>query len=211
MPSDIINLLGPQTDIIKYLKKADLLLGVDRCILEGIAMKVPVVVTGYNGINGIITKENINLALEENFSGDNMKVITVDECVDMILQLGENRKELIEENYKIATQKLDCYKNYINIPEEVQIEFDWINLFGIIKKGTDLIESQYVDIKAKYDWIQKIEKENKELLEKNITEENEKLKIEEENRELQKKIEEIYSSKSWKYAQKINKIFNHED
>ena len=211
LPSDIINLLGPQTDIIKYLKKADLLLGVDRCILEGIAMKVPVVVTGYNGINGIITKENINLALEENFSGDNMKVITVDECVDMILQLGENRKELIEENYKIATQKLDCYKNYINIPEEVQIEFDWINLFGIIKKGTDLIESQYVDIKAKYDWIQKIEKENKELLEKNITEENEKLKIEEENRELQKKIEDIYSSKSWKYAQKINKIFNHED
>ncbi len=180
LPSDTINLLGPQTDIIKYLKKTDLLLGVDRCILEGIAMKVPVVVTGYNGINGIITKE-------------------------------KNRKELIEENYRIATQKLDCYKNYINIPEEVQIEFDWINLFGIIKKGTDLIENQYVDIKAKYDWIQKIEKENKELLEANITEENEKLKIEEENRELQKKIEEIYSSKSWKYAQKINKIFNHED
>ena len=46
-------------------------------------MKVPVVVTGYNGINGLITKENINLALEENFSGDNMEVITAEECVDI--------------------------------------------------------------------------------------------------------------------------------
>ena len=54
--------------------------------------------------------------------------------------------EEIEENYRIATQKLDCYKNYINIPEEVQIEFDWINLFGIIKKGTDLIENQFMQM-----------------------------------------------------------------
>ena len=82
-----VNLLGEQTDIIKYLKKADLLLGVDRCILEAIAMKVPAVITGYNGIKGVVSKDNIYVALEENFSGDNMKTITIEDCIDEIYKL----------------------------------------------------------------------------------------------------------------------------
>ena len=28
--------------------------------------------------------------------------------------MEEEKKEIVEENYKIATEKLDCYKNYIN-------------------------------------------------------------------------------------------------
>ena len=55
-------ILGAKNNIKEYLEKADLLLGVDRCVLEAIAMKVPAVITGYEGIKGLISKNNINTA-----------------------------------------------------------------------------------------------------------------------------------------------------
>ena len=129
--------LGEQNDIMRYLKEADLLLGLDRCVLESIAMKVPAVITGYTGIKGLVTKENIDLAIEENFSGNNMNTISADDCLTQIIKLETKRKEIVEENYEIAMEKLDCNKNYINIPDDVDIKFDWINLFKEIKKNTD--------------------------------------------------------------------------
>ena len=161
-----INLLGEQTDIIKYLKQADLLLGVDRCVLEAIAMKVPAIITGYDGIKGLITSENINLALDENFSGNNMKTLTMNECLNQINKLNENKEQIINDNYNIAKEKLDCFKNYINIPDNTKVEINWIELFKLMEDDTNLIQDLYADVKAKYDWIQKIEKENKELLKK---------------------------------------------
>lgn len=209
-----VELLGQQTDIIKYLKQADLLLGVDRCILEAIAMKVPAVITGYNGIKGLVSEKNINKALEENFSGDNMETITAKECVKEISELLENKEEILEKNYEIAKEKLDCYKNYINAPENFKINFEWINLFKLIKENSDLIEEQYVDIKAKYDWIQKIEEENnklikeKEKIKQNLKEQIQEEKIhQEKNENLKKELEDVYNSKRWKYAEKFNKIF----
>ena len=179
-------ILGAKNNIKEYLEKADLLLGVDRCVLEAIAMKVPAVITGYEGIKGLISKNNINTALEENFSGDNLKTITIEECIKEIDKLKEEKEKIIEENYAIAKEKLDCYKNYINIPEGTQTYFEWVELFKLIKKSTDLIEEQCVDIKAKYDWIQKIEKDNNDLREK-IGELEERIK---QNLHEEKKLEE---------------------
>ena len=210
-----VSLLGEQTDILKYLKKADLLLGVDRCVLEAISAKIPAVITGYNGIKGLVSKENINLALEENFSGDNMKTISIEDCFKEIYKLKDNKKQIIEENYLIAREKLDCYKNYINIPENTKIEFEWMELFKLIKKSTDLIEEQYADIKAKYEWIQKIEKDNNDLREKigeleekiNINFQEEK-KLKEKNEKIKKELNEVYNSKRWRYTEKLSKFFH---
>ena len=213
-----VNLLGEQTDIIKYLKKADLLLGVDRCILEAIAMKVPAVITGYNGIKGVVSKDNIYVALEENFSGDNMKTITIEDCIDEIYKLKENKEEIVNENYKVAQEKLDCYKNYINIPENSKIDFEWLSFFNLIKKNSDLIEEQYKDIKGKYDWIQKIEKENKDLyeekgeLEKKIEKHfQEEQQLQEKNEKLQEELRNVYNSKRWKYTEKLSNFFHNKN
>lgn len=207
--------LGEQNDIIKYLKEADLLLGIDRCVLEAIAMKVPAVITGYEGIKGLVTKDNIDFAMEENFSGDNMNTISIDDCMNQIFELEGKRKEIVEENYKIATEKLDCHKNYINIPDNTKSDFDWINLMEMLKKIADLIEEQSKDIKAKYEWIQKIEKENKDLWKEKenrqqIEENAQKIENElrEKNEALQKELHEIYNSKRWKYTEKLSNIFH---
>ena len=208
-------ILGAKNNIKEYLEKADLFLGVDRCVLEAIAMKVPAVITGYEGIKGLISKNNINTALEENFSGDNLKTITIEECIKEIDKLKEEKEKIIEENYAIAKEKLDCYKNYINIPEGTQTYFEWVELFKLIKKSTDLIEEQCVDIKAKYDWIQKIEKDNNDLREKigeleerikqNLHEEK---KLEEKNEKIKEELKEVYNSKRWKYTEKLSNFFH---
>ena len=162
-----------------------------------------------------ITKNNINTALEENFSGDNLKTITIEECIKEIDKLKEEKEKIIEENYAIAKEKLDCYKNYINIPEGTQTYFEWVELFKLIKKSTDLIEEQCVDIKAKYDWIQKIEKDNNDLREKigeleerikqNLHEEK---KLEEKNEKIKEELKEVYNSKRWKYTEKLSNFFH---
>ena len=203
-----VKFLGEQNDIIKYLKEADLLLGIDRCALEAIAMKVPVVITGYNGIKGVLTKENMELAIEENFSGDNMPTISLETCIEQILKLQENRKDVIEDNYKIATEKLDCFKNYINIENDAKTNFDWIDLFKIIKKNEDTIIEQSKDIKAKYDWIQKIEEENKQLWKDKGELQQVIAEYEKRNKDLEKKLEDIYNSKRWRYTEKLSNIFH---
>ena len=127
--------------------------------------------------------------------------------------------KIIEENYKIATEKLDCYKNYINIPEDVTVNVDWIDLMEILKKCSDLIEEQSKDIKAKYEWIQKIEKEKENLWKEKgkLQEQQQKLnenakkiesELQEKNKALQKELEEVYNSKRWKYTEKLSNIFH---
>lgn len=211
-----VKLLGPKDNVKDYLKNADLLLGVDRCVLEAIAMKIPVVITGYDGIKGIVCKENIDKAMEENFSGNNMKTIEMSECIKQIEGLKLDKEKIVEENHKVAEEKLDCYKNYINIPENIKIKFDWIDLFKILKKKEDVILEQSNDIKEKYEWIQKIEKENKKLihdkeildnrLDMEIKEKNENI---EKNANLKKELNSVYNSKRWKYTEKLSNIFHY--
>lgn len=203
-----VNFVGEKNDIINYLQDADLLLGVDRCALEGIAMKVPVIITGYSGIKGLVTNENIQLSSEENFSGDNMETINLEECKKQILHLKENRKEIVESNYSFAKEKLDCFKNYINIEENIDNEINWIDIFKDIEESTNTIEEQSKDIKAKYEWIQKIEKENEKLENKNRELQEKLKKAEELNEDLEKELKEIYSSKRWKYTEKLSKIIH---
>lgn len=217
-----VRFLGGKTDVTKYLKEADLLFGVGRCILEAVAMKVPAVVTGYEGINGLITINNINEAMEENFSGVNMQLVTNEEFMDSLLNLKENKKKIINEVYNIAKENLDCYKNYINIPKDQNKQFDFIKLFNLLKEKENIIKKQSEDIKTKYEWIQNIEKKNKELLieikkaidksikieEKNIKTEEDNIQIKQELNHVKKEINDIYNSKRWKIAEKINGIFH---
>ena len=206
-----VMLLGAKDNVNKYLEQADLLLGVDRCVLEAIAMKVPAIITGYNGVKGLVYKDNIQKAIEENFSGDNMETVDLDKCMQQIEELQFNKKEIVEENHIVAEEKLDCYKNYINIPENIKIDFNWINLFKILKEREDLIQEQSVDIKLKYEWIQNIEKQKGELEEKNIKNQEKQQHLKDKNEKIKKELNEVYNSKRWKYTEKLSNFFHNKN
>ena len=210
-----VRLLGKQTDISKFLERTDLLLGVGRCVLEAIAMKVPTVITGYDGINGLVTVKNIDVALEENFSGINMPTLNEEECINDYLMLKENKRKIVEDVYEIAKDKLDCCKNYITIPEDESISFNWFHLFNVLKEYSEIIGEQSIDIKNKNDCIQKIESEKQKMMEKDreIEQKNNELRSELKDKEdiifhFKKELNEVYNSKRWKYSEKLSKIFH---
>ena len=222
-----VRFYGKQIDVKSFLEKSDIFLGVDRCALEAIAMKIPVIISGYNGIKGLITKKNMNIAMEENFSGLNMETVTTEEYEKQLDELIENRKKIIDEVYAIAKEQLNCYKNYIVMPEKQKINIDWYQILAILKENRKENEKLLNDIKLKYEWIEKIEEENKkktienervylnnkeiietkEKMQKNIDlQENEIEKLKDELIKKQKDIEmkekelnQIYNSKRWKY------------
>ena len=214
-----IKLLGKQLDVKKFLKNCDIFLGVDRCALEAIAMKVPVIITGYNGINGLVTKENMNMAMEENFSGLNMNSINNEILKKQLIKLKNNRENIVNEVYNVAVENLNCFENYITIPDNEKLSIDWTSIFEKIEENSNLIEDQLKQIKAQYEWIQKVEEKNKELIKENqkllleknsILEKNKKaLKTKDEEIDMKKQeIKEIYNSKRWRYVEKLTNLFH---
>lgn len=210
-----VEMVGAKSNIPDYLKQADLLLGVDRCVLEAMAMKVPAVITGYQGIKGLVCETNMDQAIEENFSGNNMPSISLEQCIEQVETLKTSKKEIIEKNHQLIEDKLDCFKNYITVPENESRPFDWIALFQQIKQNSDLVEQLYADIKGKYDWIQKIEHENQQLktectkeLEKLTKAETQMNQCKWENEQTKKELNQVYQSKRWRYTEKLSQILH---
>lgn len=211
-----INILGEKNNLEKYISKYDILLGVDRCILEAIAMKTPAVIIGYEELKGLVTKENIDLAIEENFSGNNMPSMTQEECIEQIENMLKNKNEMIEEIYIIAKEKLDAEKNYYTIPEERDIEenkFDWINLFKIIERNANENLKLSKENREKWDYIQLADKKIEEMAEETISLKDELIKVKKQKEEfeikyisIKEEINQIYNSKRWKYIDKIDKF-----
>lgn len=211
-----INILGEKNNLEKYISKYDILLGVDRCILEAIAMKTPAVIIGYEKLKGLVTKENINLAIEENFSGNNMPNMTKEECIEQLINMLKNKKKMTEELYITAKENLDAEKNYYTIPEERDIEknkFEWINLFKIIERNVNENLELSKENKEKWDYIQLADKKIKETTEEKIELKNELMKVKRQKEEFKNKyiaveedLKNIYNSRRWKYMNKIDKF-----
>ena len=91
---------------------------------------------------------------------------------------------------------------------DAKINFDWIELFNLIEEKEKQIQDQSKDIKAKYDWIQKIEEENKQLWNDKGELQQVIAEYEEKNKSLEKELENVYNSKRWKYTEKLSNIFH---
>ena len=91
---------GAVADMNPEIEKADILLGVDRCILEAVASKKPSIICSYNGRASLITPKNIELAIEENFTG-----INLEDNKDELFNYKENELiEIINKNYDFVSQ-----------------------------------------------------------------------------------------------------------
>ena len=64
---EYIHLAGGVTDVLPYLQKGDIFVGVSRAALEAMACGIPVVLAGNEGFLGPLTEENAALAMDGNF------------------------------------------------------------------------------------------------------------------------------------------------
>lgn len=128
--------LGATNNVVPYLEKVDVVLGVDRCILEAIGMKRIAIISGYTGFKGIVTKENISIASKENFSGNNLTNKTYEEVIDDLIKLRQNISNIVENNYNYIKKNLDIKDNTYVINKNINIDYEnlYQKLIKISKK-----------------------------------------------------------------------------
>ena len=143
--SDKITFIGAVSDMIPEIEKADILLGVDRCMLEAVASKKPAVVCGYKGNVSFITPDKIKDAIEENFTGVNLN-----NDKDELFKYSE--KELM----KILNENYDYIAKNLAINNSVYLDIE------PFQENTNL-KSLFLGLNYYVDKIRLLQEENKEL------------------------------------------------
>ena len=133
--NEFIKFTGAVSDTIKELKKTDAVIGVDRCILEGIAAKRIAIISSYHGNIALVTPKIIEKEIEENFSGKSL-----DDNKDEIIQYSaEELKGIIESNYDKIKNKLSISNNIITTLEEIKYNIDSAEFFKAFAKEQEIV------------------------------------------------------------------------
>lgn len=205
-----IEFLGAKTDVLTYINENDVVLGLDRCIMEAIAMKKIAVITGYEELREILTKENIQEASSENFSGHNLKTKTVEQIVEELNALDKEKiQTLVESNYEFAFNKLNVKKNFYVVEEQAKVKDE--NVENVIQYLIQMQE-ELDRIREEDKRIREEDKRKGEEL-KNMQQWREKqnqdsIRQKERIEALETELSEVYQSKRWQYTDKISKIFH---
>lgn len=185
-----INFKGAVSDMTPEIENADVLLGVDRCMLEAVASKKPAVVCGYKENVVLITPENIKDAIKENFTGINLK-----DDKDKLFKYSE--KELIKivnDNYDYVSKKLTITDSvYLDI-DPFEVRSDLFSVFNGLNYYIEKVNNLEQDNKTLYTSIQELSKDfdikNKE------------------NIELSSELKSILESKRYKIINKSADLIN---
>lgn len=191
-----VEFIGSKNNVMEYIDKNDVVIGLDRCILETMAMKKIAIIAGYDKIGGMVCKENIQQAEEENFSGNNLKGCTLEEVVLTLNNLSvEQIDNMIEENYAYIYQHLNMKDNcYLIEPKEVNT-----NAYEEFFKGINEFDEEIKNLKIE---CENLKQRDKNEFIKQINQKEERIK------NLEEELEKVYSSKRWKYTEKISKMFH---
>lgn len=167
-----IKFLGKVSDTAKVLEKSDLLIGVDRCVLEAIAMKRLVVISGYDNLKGLLKNQMTKQEIEENFCGKNLNEVTIEEVADEILSLETKKIDnIVEENYKQIREKLDINNNvYIANQEQYEYKIDATSFFKSLANINYIIGKREEEAREKIESIWKEHIEYQEWIEQQIQE-----------------------------------------
>lgn len=208
-----INLCGPTNSVEEVMEEHDVVMAIGRCILEALAMKRLAIISGNSGdepLKFIVKENNIEEAIEQNFSGTVLKKENIEDIIKELKDLDSQKiKIIVDKNYDVIYRKLNIKNNvyYITDDEDDNTNYENI-LYAIFEKQNNKIDSNR---KKASDAIE----DNKELQEKiesydqdikNL--EAQRNEIAQENDALKKEINDIYNSKRWKYMNKVAKIFN---
>ena len=119
-----ITMLGNISNVKEVMEKYDLVIAVDRCILEALCLNKLSVISGYSDIKGLVTNKNIYSCIKENFCGNNQKTQTIDKVANIIMNLSPKEiEEITKSNHKIIEDKLDIDKN-IFVLEDTKINYN---------------------------------------------------------------------------------------
>ncbi len=206
---------GPVTDVRHFIENSDCVIGVDRCLLEAVAMKKIAVISGYDGIKGIVNAKNINVCIDENFSGRLMIDVDNKLLAENINNLSnEEIVKILNSNYDVIRKRLDIDNNifFIDSPsnnfEDIKIESEYLRIIEKCYENINIEEKKRIELLQKNRELEnKYEYMNSHYAnvvnEKDVALKHKQDEIDKLNLELYT----IYSSRSYIYWNKLKKIF----
>ncbi len=143
--TDKVEFLGRVSNMPEFYKKIDVFIGVDRCILEAIACKRLSIISSYTDSMNIITKENIEEASNQNFSGMNLEN---DNTVLEKLQKIDKKeyKKITEDNYNFINSKYNVDNNLY----KYELTANYTNDYKYIFKTTNKYTKEIYRINSKW-------------------------------------------------------------
>ena len=196
---DKINFVGACTNVKEIIDQNDIVLGVDRVILEAIAMKKIAVIIGYSKPKQIITKENIQLAADEGFCGESLQSTRVEELAKQIKEKNID----VEENYNFVKENLDI-KNNILISNSSKVDYKNANIeiWNLIQKLQNTINTNENKLDEASLIESELDKAKIEIEEYKNRYNNEK----KEKEQFYEELQNVYNSKRFKIVNKMANI-----
>lgn len=197
---DKITFVGARNDVKDIIDENDVVLGVDRVILEALAMKKIAVLIGYDKPKQIITKNNIEIEANEGFCGASLASLSIHEIARKIKIDNINT----EENYQYVKENLTIQKNiYLVEPEMQKYENANSEIWKLIVK----MQIEKITLEEKLNQKQESES-NKQIEELQAKLEQMQLELERIKSENDKNFQELQSLYNSKRFKIVNKIAN---
>ena len=198
---DKITFVGARNDVKDIIDENDVVLGVDRVILEALAMKKIAVLIGYDKPKQIITKNNIEIEANEGFCGASLASLSIHEIARKIKIDNINT----EENYQYVKENLTIQKNIYLVEPEMQ---KYENVNSEIWKLIEKMQIEKITLEEKLNQKQENEsnKQIEELQAKLEQMQIELERIKSENNKNFQELQSLYNSKRFKIVNKIANI-----
>lgn len=200
---DKIKFIGAKNNVKEIIDENDIVIGLDRVMLEALAMKKIAVQIGYDNPKQVITMKNIELEANEGFCGESLESTDIETLAKVL----ENENINVEDNYEFVKDNLSIEKNIYLAepikPDYTDAKLKIFKLIQILQKDKTELEKENLDLKnMDNNELKQLEKLKKDL-EDNKAELN---KIKAEKEEIYKELQSVYNSKRFKLVNNLAKI-----
>lgn len=205
-------MLGARNDVKEIMEQNGIVLGVERCIQEAIAMKRYAIITGNESFQGIVTPTNIDMFANVNFSGNTNKNINYKEMVDKLLEYSKDGK-ILEGTYNWLITNRNIKQNLYEIEniQDISNPLDKLDKNEVIRILLGELQYMHTWMQKEIDrgWDARQQTEDYYLSRQEWNEgqiknkESEIEKLREENTEINEKLDKILKSNSWKLLKKV--------
>lgn len=144
---EVIRLLGPVEDPARFLSWSDIVLGIGRSAIEGMACGKPTLIVGENGFAGVVEPEKVEELQYHNFAGRNVKSavdpLKLADAIDLIMNdkskrdfLSDFARRYAMENYEYmaGARRLEkVYRDALSDPplsRSERFRLLWTNALG---------------------------------------------------------------------------------
>ncbi len=139
----VVRMVGPRTDVWRFMSLADIFVGVSRSALEAMSAELPTVIAGSQGYIGIFTPERLNAALDTNFCargcGDSNVRLLCDDIRTLFSMSASDRVEMGRYNRRIV---LDRYSISRMADDAVRV-YDSVRPYRPFRHGDVLLSGYY--------------------------------------------------------------------